>query len=58
MLGDGRQAHGERLGQFGHRGLAAGEPRQDRAPGRIGERGEGGAEAVGRHGLYMNRSVK
>ena len=41
MLGDGRQAHFERLGEFQHRGLAEREPRQNGAPGRIGERRKG-----------------
>ena len=44
MLGDRRQAHGEGLGQFRHRGLAQRQPRQDGAAGGIGEGGEGGVE--------------
>src|SRR5690348_10344044 len=51
VLGDGGHAHLERLGQLGDRGLAQGEPRQDGAPRRVGERREGAAEAVGRHGV-------
>src|SRR5487761_2594010 len=50
MLGDGGPAQLERLGEFAHRGLAQCEPGQKGAPRRIGERGEGGAEAVGGHG--------
>ncbi len=49
MLGDGRKAHLERLGQLRHRRLARGEAGENRAPGGIGERGEGSAELVGRH---------
>ena len=37
-------AHRERLGELVTDGLARGQPRQDRAPGRIGEGGEGGVE--------------
>ena len=47
MLGNRRQAHVERLGEFQHRRFAEREPRQDRPPCRIGEGREGGAEAVG-----------
>src|SRR5262245_39148574 len=50
MLGDGRQAHVEWLGELGDRGLTECEPRQDGAPRRIGERRKGGAEAIGCHG--------
>jgi hypothetical protein len=38
VLGDGGQAQGEGLGQLVDRGLALGEPRQDRSPRGIGER--------------------
>jgi hypothetical protein len=47
VLGDRGLAHRERLGELGHGGLAGGEPRKDRPPRRIGERDEGGVEAVG-----------
>src|SRR5215472_9837322 len=40
MLGDCRKAHGERLGELGHRGLAQSEPRQNRPAGRVGKRSE------------------
>src|SRR5579863_10433276 len=49
MLGDRGHAHLERLGQFGDRGLTGSEPRENRAPSRIGKGREGGAELVGRH---------
>jgi hypothetical protein len=55
MLGDGRQAHRERFGQFRYRGLSEREAGEYGAPRRIGESGKGGAEAVGRlvgHGRY------
>src|SRR5215831_14734908 len=44
VLGHGGEAHIEGLGDLEHRGLARGEAREDRAPGRVGEGGEGGAE--------------
>src|SRR6266853_2253258 len=47
VLGDGRKADVEGLGQFQDRGFTRGEAREDRAPRGIGEGGEGGAEAVG-----------
>src|SRR3954452_283262 len=56
VLGDGRQAYREGPGQLRHRGLARGEPRQDGAPRRVRQGGEGGAERVGPH-LLVNRSV-
>src|SRR5208283_5466213 len=37
MLGNGRHAHRERLGQLRHRGLARGQAGKNRAPGWIGE---------------------
>src|SRR5690349_14638371 len=49
VLGHGGQGHVERLGELLDRGLARGEPREDRAAGRVGEGREGGAELVGRH---------
>jgi hypothetical protein len=52
VLGDGRQAHVEGFRQFTDRGLARGEPGEDRASGRIGERGKGGVETIGRHVLF------
>jgi len=48
VLGDRRLAHGERRGQLADRGLAGGQPRQDGAPGRVGQGGEGGVEPRGR----------
>ena len=48
MLRYGRLAHVEGFGQFHHRGLALHQPRQDRPPRRIGKRGEGRIEALGR----------
>ena len=47
MLGDRRLAHGEGRGELGHRGFAERQPGEDRPPGRIGERGEGGIESIG-----------
>ena len=47
VLRDRRLTHRERRGELGDRRLAAGELRQDRAAGRIGERGEGCIEAFG-----------
>ena len=44
MLGDRRQAHGERFCQFHDGGFAERQAGQDGAAGRIGERGEGGVE--------------
>src|SRR5580658_5668038 len=46
VLGNAGKAHGERLGQFGDRGLAGRKSRQDRAPRGIGEGGEGAIEAI------------
>src|SRR5579883_2957618 len=40
VLRHGREAHGERLRQLGHRGLAPRQARQDGATGGIGQRGE------------------
>ena len=57
VLRDSGQAHLEGLGQLGHRRFAQGEPREDRAPRRIGESRERGAEAIRRHAVY-NRIVK
>src|SRR5258705_1141568 len=60
---DCRQAYLERLGQVQDRGFAGGETTEDRAPPGIGEGGEGGAEAVGRHfapylTLRLNTSLR
>ncbi len=46
VLGDCREAHGERFGKFGDRGFAFRQLRQDRPPGWIGKGGEGDAERV------------
>src|SRR5262249_2767740 len=46
VLRDGLEAHGERLGQLADRRVTGGQARQDRPPGAIGERGEGGIELV------------
>jgi hypothetical protein len=46
VLGDGGEAHPEGAGQLGDRRFTRGEARKNRAPGRVGERGEGGVEAV------------
>src|SRR5882672_398208 len=52
VLRHGREAHLERPGDFEDRGLARGQARQDRAPGRVGEGRERGAQVlVGSHGL-------
>src|SRR5262245_48061564 len=57
VLGDGGQAHREGRGQLHDRDLTRGEAGEDRAPGGVGEGGEGGAEAIGRHAL-VNLPVK
>src|SRR5207302_4253877 len=49
VLGDGGKAHLEWLAQLRDRGHTGGEASEDRTPGGIGEGGEGGAEAIGRH---------
>src|SRR5262245_50120605 len=51
VLGDAGKTHVERLGELGHRGLAKRKPRQDGAPGRIGERRERARKAIRRHGI-------
>src|SRR5215469_17745441 len=56
MLRHRRQAHVKRLGQLGDGCLAQRQTREDRTPGRIGERGEGGAETVSRHAV-LNRVI-
>src|SRR3989440_1700984 len=52
VLGHGREADLEGLGQLQDRSLARGEAREDRPPSGIGEGGKRGAEAVGRH-MYL-----
>ena len=47
MSRDGGEADVERLGELVHRRFTRGEAGEDRAPGRVGEGGERGAEAVG-----------
>src|SRR5215469_12873618 len=47
VFGDCRLAHRERPCQFHHTGLALGEPRQDGAASRVGERGERRVEVAG-----------
>src|SRR6516162_1637222 len=47
VLGDGGKTHRKGLGELADRGLACGQPCQDRAPGRIGERRVSGAEVIG-----------
>src|SRR2546421_9045320 len=47
VLRDGREAHLERLRQLLDRGHPSGQPRQDRSPGRIGERCKGGVQPLG-----------
>mgnify|MGYP002084608811 CR=1 FL=1 len=46
------QAHRERLGELRHGYFTEREPRQDGAARGIGKSREGGAEAVGRHGVH------
>jgi len=53
VFGDGRQGHAKRPGQGAHRGLAAGQPAEHRAPRGIGKGGEGGIE----RGLIFNHMV-
>ena len=40
VLGNGGEGHLKRLGEGAHGGIPRGESRQDRPPGRVGERGE------------------
>src|SRR5262249_1769478 len=47
MVGDGLHGDRERLRKLVHGGVALREPREDRPPGRGGERGKGGRELVG-----------
>ena len=49
MLGNRLDADRERLGQLGHRRLAARQPLEDRAARRIGERCECRAELIDGH---------
>src|SRR5258706_16346987 len=53
VLGHGGQAHVEGLCELEHRGFPRGKACEDRAPGGVGEGGEGGAEAVGGHGVCI-----
>ena len=46
MLGNRRHAHGEGLGQFGHRRFTPHQPRKNGAAGRIGKSGEFAAERI------------
>lgn len=59
MLHDRRQRHRKRLRQFADRErVAAGKPRQQRAPGRIGKRGKGAVEGlflILNHMVYYSR---
>jgi hypothetical protein len=55
VLGNGRKGDAKGLGQFTHRGLAAGQARKDGPAGGIGERREGGIErdrAIFNHMVY------
>ena len=45
---------GERGGQLGDVGVAVGQPRQNRPPGRIGEGAEDGVEAFGFHSITLS----
>lgn len=60
MLHDGGQRHRERPGKFTDRqAWLSGEPRHQRAPRRVGERGEGTVEAFGwkvNHVVYYSRA--
>jgi hypothetical protein len=49
VLGDRRHAHRERLGQLGDGGLAAGQPREDRTPGGVGQRPEHDVQLIVDH---------
>ena len=51
VLGHGRHAHVEGLRQLGDRALAHRQPGENRAAGRVGERGKRGAQLIHRH-LY------
>src|SRR5687768_15991050 len=51
VLGCRGEAHRKRRGQLGHRRLAGGDPRENRAPGRVGKGAEDGAERVAGRGL-------
>src|SRR5258708_15962091 len=57
MFGERGKANLERLGQIGHRGCALGEARENRTPGGIRERGEGGVQLFGRCEM-LNHLVK
>jgi len=57
VLRDRGLAHRERFRELHHRRLAPGEPREDRAARRIGERGEGGVESSGLHGSEPPGSI-
>src|SRR5579859_3741154 len=52
VLGNGGHAHLEGLGQLRDGSLAGDQASQNRAAGRVGQGGEGGAEGVRRH-LYL-----
>src|SRR3989442_803250 len=56
VLGHGRKADLEGLGQFQDRGFTRGEARENRPPRGIGEGGKGGAEMIGRH-VQWNRQL-
>src|SRR5271166_5421734 len=57
VLGDRGEAHVERFGQFGDRGLAGGQPCQDRPARRVREGRECATEAIRRHAV-VNLMVK
>jgi hypothetical protein len=54
MLGYGGKRHRKGVGEVGDRSLPEGQPRQDRPPGRVRERGEGRVETL----AIVNHSVK
>jgi len=53
VLGDGRERHREARGELADRAIAVRQARDDRAPRRIGQRGESGVE----RGMTVNHVV-
>jgi hypothetical protein len=57
VLGNGREAQVERLGELAHRRLAVRQPFEDRPPGGIGECRERHAEPVALPHHFSNRLI-
>src|SRR5262245_53308023 len=58
VLRDGLDRDREAAGELAEAGVTLGEALQDRAPGRVGERGEGPVELGGGHGAALNQMVE